>query len=280
MVTQVKNTASETQLINDNVVQTREIVGKTSDHFEAMVKEFENNSAQLDRIASSIKDLSITNSDIDKKVTDIHSLSMGVVGHLEEARKYSNDMNKITENMLELVSQFKIGHDAIEEGIAQVGRHRDLIQAKLEDLENRSINVFDRNYREIPNTRPVKYKTVYDDHTDRELRSIIDGALKDLKSAYAVPMDVNGYVPTHNAHVSKPPTGVYEVDLLQSRDKRIFAANDMEIRRSRNTKPFLVQTYMRDTGEILNDISMPIYVHGKHWGALIVGLDPARLMKD
>jgi len=245
-----------------------------------MVKEFGNNSAQLDRIASSIKDLSITNSDIDKKVTDIHSLSMGVVGHLEEARKYSNDMNKITENMLELVSQFKIGHDAIEEGIAQVGRHRDLIQAKLEDLENRNINVFDRNYREIPNTRPVKYKTVYDDHTDRELRSIIDGALKDLKSAYAVPMDVNGYVTTHNAHVSKPPTGVYEVDLLQSRDKRIFAANDMEIRRSKNTKPFLVQTYMRDTGEILNDISMPIYVHGKHWGALIVGLDPARLMKD
>ncbi len=280
MVAQVKNTASETQWINDNIMQTREIVGKTSEHFNFMMRDFEKNSAQLDKIASSIKDLSVSNSDINKKVTDIHSLSMGVAGHLEETRKYSHTMNSITESMLGLVSQFKIGNDAIEAGIAKVGNYRDSIQMKMEELENRNVNVFDRNYKAIPNTQPVKYKTSYDDHTDRELRPIIDGALKEMKAAYAVPVDVNGYIPTHNSHMSKPLTGEYEVDLLNSRDKRIFAANEIEVRRAKNTKPFLVQTYIRDTGEVLNDISMPLYVHGKHWGALIVGLDPALLMKD
>ena len=36
---------------------------------------------------------------------------------------------------------------------------------------------------------------------------------------------------------------------------------------------------MRDTGEILNDLSLPITVDGRHWGALIIGLKPKTLME-
>lgn len=45
--------------------------------------------------------------------------------------------------------------------------------------------------------------------------------------------------------------------------------------------PFLMQTYARDTGEILNDLSIPISVNGKHWGgALRVGFDPRVLLSE
>jgi len=44
-----------------------------------------------------------------------------------------------------------------------------------------------------------------------------------------------------------------------------------------NTLPFLFQTYLRDTGEVINDLSMPIFVQGRHWGAVRVGLDSTRL---
>jgi methyl-accepting chemotaxis protein len=37
---------------------------------------------------------------------------------------------------------------------------------------------------------------------------------------------------------------------------------------------------MRDTGEILNDLSMPICINGRHWGAFIVGLNPEELLSD
>lgn len=40
------------------------------------------------------------------------------------------------------------------------------------------------------------------------------------------------------------------------------------LRSARNTKPFLVQTYSRDTGEVLSEISLPVMVDGRHWGAL------------
>jgi methyl-accepting chemotaxis protein len=66
------------------------------------------------------------------------------------------------------------------------------------------------------------------------------------------------------------PTGNYDVDLLNCRNKRIFS-DKVGIALARNTKPFLLQTYMRDTGETVNDFSMPIFVAGKHWGAVRIG---------
>lgn len=33
----------------------------------------------------------------------------------------------------------------------------------------------------------------------------------------------------------------------------------------------LLQTYRRDTGEIMHDLSVPVYVNGKHWGGFRIG---------
>lgn len=80
----------------------------------------------------------------------------------------------------------------------------------------------------------------------------------------------NGYFPTHNKCFDQPLTGNYDVDLVKSRSKRIF--NDPTgIRCGSHTESFLLQTYKRDTGEIMHDLSVPIYVGGKHWGGFRVG---------
>lgn len=42
-----------------------------------------------------------------------------------------------------------------------------------------------------------------------------------------------------------------------------------------NTKPFLLQTYRRDMGGgqfvLMKDLSSPIVIRGKHWGAFRMG---------
>jgi len=64
------------------------------------------------------------------------------------------------------------------------------------------------------------------------------------------------------------------VDLVNNRTKRIF--NDrVGLLAARSTAPFLVQRYQRDTGEDLVDLSVPLYVRGKHWGAVRVSYRPA-----
>jgi methyl-accepting chemotaxis protein len=131
--------------------------------------------------------------------------------------------------------------------------------------------VFDDNYQPIPDTDPQKYHTAYDSFTDANILEIEDAYLSDQDVAYVKAVDVNGYLPTHNTRYSKPLTGNYATDLEGNRTKRIFS-DPVGIRAARNTEePALRQVYHRDTGEVLWDISAPVWVNGRHWGAVRVG---------
>lgn len=131
--------------------------------------------------------------------------------------------------------------------------------------------LFDRSYQPVPNTNPPKHTTQFDSFTDRVLPDLQEGILEAMPQlAYAGAVDTNGYFPTHNKKFSKPLTGDYDTDLVNNRTKRIFSDRTGK-RCGANTKPFLLQTYKRDTGEVMHDLSVPIYVHGKHWGGFRVG---------
>ncbi len=129
--------------------------------------------------------------------------------------------------------------------------------------------IFDTNYQPIPNTNPQKYSTVYDDFTDANLLEIQDVYLEDPDVLFAVTVDTNGYLPTHNTRYSNPLTGDYETDLSGNRTKRIFD-DEVGFAAAKNTDPSLFQIYFRDTGEVAWDISAPIWVNGKHWGGFRV----------
>lgn len=131
--------------------------------------------------------------------------------------------------------------------------------------------LFDTFYIPIPDTNPQKYHTQYDRQTDKVLRIILDKYLeKKPYFIYVVAVDRNGYLPTHNSRYSKPLTNDPDYNLKHNRTKRIF--NDRTgLAAARNTKPYLRQKYERDTGEKMGDLSVPIYIQEKHWGALRVG---------
>jgi methyl-accepting chemotaxis protein len=132
-------------------------------------------------------------------------------------------------------------------------------------------DLFDRRYEPIPDTAPQKHSTRFDKFTDRVLPAIQEPILQAAPYlAYAGAVDNNGYFPTHNQKFSRPLTGDYQADLVNNRTKRIFTDRTGK-RCGANTKPFLLQTYKRDTGEVMHDLSVPIYVDGKHWGGFRIG---------
>jgi methyl-accepting chemotaxis protein len=148
-------------------------------------------------------------------------------------------------------------------------------------MHAKGVNVFDRNYVPIPNTNPQQFTVSYNRQFDAEFQHYFDAILDELDGAiYAVTLDVNGYLSTHHKKFSQPPTGDFEVDVLNSRDRRIFNNGEMETRRAKNTTPMLLQTNMRDTGEILTDLSLPIFVNSRHWGAFILGIRPEVFIED
>ncbi len=131
--------------------------------------------------------------------------------------------------------------------------------------------LFDTFYIPIPGTSPQKFHTQYDQITDGVLRPIIDKYLElDERIVFVVPVDVNGYLPTHNSRYSRPLTGVGDRDTKWNRTKRIFS-DRTGLAAAHNVEPYLLQRYSRDTGEVMSDLSVPVMIQNRHWGAIRIG---------
>lgn len=134
--------------------------------------------------------------------------------------------------------------------------------------------LFDQNYQPMGGSNPPKYTTLFDEFCDRVLPEIQEQVLRDDgRLTYAIATDTKGYVPTHNNQFCKPLTGDPDVDILHNRTKRIFS-DRVGQKCGSHTQEMLLQTYKRDTGEIMHDLSVPIYVNSRHWGAVRVGYLP------
>ncbi len=137
-------------------------------------------------------------------------------------------------------------------------------------------DAFDQQYEEIPGFDPPKYHTKYDFYLDKALLAIEDEFLKDDSVVFAIAVDANGYLPTHNTRYQQPITGDVEKDRIGNRTKRIF--NDpVGLKAAQNTAEILQQVYARDTGETMWDISAPVMVKGKHWGGFRIGFSLAKM---
>lgn len=164
-------------------------------------------------------------------------------------------------------------YDLAREGASQIAARFeadiDAARVSLDDL-------FDRNYQTIPNTSPVKYQTRFDRYTDQVLPAIQEPLLPRHEGlVFAIACTQQGYVPTHNTVFSQPLTGDAQVDSLQNRTKRKFA-DRTGIRCGSHQQAVLLQTYTRDTGELMHDLSVPIVVKGRHWGGLRLGYKPEK----
>jgi methyl-accepting chemotaxis protein len=169
-------------------------------------------------------------------------------------------------------SEVETAHDAVraiaEKAAHDIGR---LFAAAIAGGKISADALFDRHYKPIPHTAPPKHNSRFDTFTDQVLPAIQEPILKNAPYlSYAGAVDDNGYFPTHNLKYSQPLTGDYAVDLVNNRTKRIFTDRTGK-RCGSNTKPVLLQTYKRDTGEVMHDLSVPIYVDGKHWGGFRIG---------
>ncbi|HEX9006862.1 MAG TPA: methyl-accepting chemotaxis protein, partial [Bacteroidota bacterium] len=144
------------------------------------------------------------------------------------------------------------------------------LKEALESGRFTEAELFDEKYVPIPGTDPAKYHSKFDGYLDSSIQALEDEFLKDDQVVFAVLVDRNGYLPTHNTKYSQPLTGDKEKDKVGNRTKRLF--NDpVGLTAAKNTQDFLKQVYHRDTGEKMWDLSAPVYVNGKHWGGFRIG---------
>lgn len=162
-------------------------------------------------------------------------------------------------------------YDLAREGAASIAVR---FEADIDDQRITLEDLFDRNYQPVANSRPAKFQTRFDRYTDQVLPAIQEPLLTRHDGlVFVIACTPQGYVPTHNAAFSHPLSGDLAVDMLRSRSKRKFD-DRTGIRCGSHQQAVLLQTYTRDTGELMHDLSVPIMVKGRHWGGLRLGYRP------
>lgn len=264
------------------VENTESYISNTSQNFATLIAQFEAVGGQLTGISAALDELAYTNKESHNHVAEITQMSEGIRTEMAESRSYSDQLEMATEETQELLSRFIIGFGGFENMIQTGRRWADKVSDALASLQAQGLDLFDEQYqRTNEGQQPEKYDLPYTQAYEALLRPMFDSFISQRPEfIYAIAVDRNGYAPAHHTKVSNPISGDFSVDNLKSRHRRIFAGNRAEKRRASHTEPFLLQTFIRDTGEVLNDLSIPLYINGKHWGGLIMGFDPKQLLDE
>ncbi|WP_114327753.1 methyl-accepting chemotaxis protein [Candidatus Colwellia aromaticivorans] len=278
MLNQISNETNETTTVMTTIVQQTDSVVNTmtdlSQSFADIDQLMADSSAASDHISHALQEQDLAAAEISSSVVNLHDFLIDKSKETQAVSKQAQTLSNGTESIFIHLSEFE-GDTLVNRMCSQA----ELAAKHVSELFEQSVTnnkislqqLFDFNYQELGNTKPPKFTTSFDQFTDRNLPSIQEPLLQNFSEMiYAGAVDFNGYFPTHNKCFSKPLTGNVDVDMMNSRTKRMF--NDATgIRCGQHTDKFLLQTYKRDTGEIMHDVSAPIFVQGKHWGGFRIG---------
>lgn len=217
---------------------------------------------------------------IDAAVDRVVALSRSNLEHAGQVGARGTSLAQGTDTLRDCVGLFRLPADPL--GHRRHARVRDLAQAAslrigdalaqaLQQGRIEAAALFSRDYTPVPGVEPAKFTTPFDALCDELLPPLQEPvAARHPWIVFAICANPDGYVPTHNLRFSQPLTGDRAKDLVGNRTKRIFADR---VGRSvgAHTDPYRLQVYRRDTGQIMFDLSVPVFVGDRHWGGFRVG---------
>ncbi len=272
-----KTSRSAADMIGNESVLVRTGLAKAEEARDSLenIKNHANESRiMIEQIATASEEQNATTNNISEMIHLVSHSAEETYTMMQRTSEAFSTFSEVVEQIYSSVGKFSVGnyHDTVKSYIREIeSRVLDAIEKGLQDRSITIDNLFDRNYIPVPNSSPQKFTTRFDTFFDRVISPFQEMIVnRDPKVMYAICIDNNGYCPCHNLRFSKPLTGNPETDRNNNRTKRIFD-DHTGIRCARNTDGFLLQTYRRDTGEILNDMSKPLVINNRHWGGIRIG---------
>ena len=277
---QVKALIVQIQQATNSTIMLTEEGSKGVDAASSLVA---NISEALEKITDAVAETTSAASEIklmtQQQTTASEQMTETIVEVRDVAVQVATSSQETTQSIAELTSLAERLQNLVEEDLLSQAKNR--VQSGARELEciltaavdsgRFSLDeIFDENYQLIPGTDPKKYHTRYDSYLDETIKDYQDEFLNNAMVAFAILVDRKGYLPTHNTKFTQPLTGDYKMDLVGNRTKRIYD-HVVGIKAAQNQTGLLTQPYERDTGETMLDISAPVFVKGRHWGAFRIG---------
>jgi methyl-accepting chemotaxis protein len=256
-------------------VQLQGVTVRVQDRFATASQEIDTiakmAAANLDYCDTVISELGEFSANVDASATN-----------LKEADQRLQGLLKTSETLIEYIAESGVettDTPLINVVTATAKRIEAEFEAAIVRGDITADKLFDEAYREIPGTNPRQYMTDYVELTDRILPPIQDPIQKmDPRVVFCVAWAKGGYLPTHNPNYRQPQGKDPAWNAANCRNRRVFQDRAVE-RVGASTKPFLLQTYRRDMGGgnfvLMKDLSAPIFIRGRHWGAFRMGFRQA-----
>ena len=280
MLNQINEQTIDTTNVMEQVVQQSHSivssVGKLADSLNDINEQMAESSNASNQISNELQEHNVTSGEISSAIENLHNFLLEKSKETHTVSDKAAGLCQSTESIFIDLAEFKTG--SVVEKICQQAQHAaeqvaTLFSEKIATNEISQQALFNFTYQVITNTEPQKYHSSFDVFTDKHLPAIQEPILdKNPEIIYAGAVDINGYFPTHNHCFSKPLTGNFATDTANNRTKRIFD-DSTGIRCGKHRHKFLLQTYKRDTGEVMHDVSAPIIVNGQHWGGFRIGFN-------
>ena len=247
---------------------------RASEQISAILNLANESAEMINSIAIATEEQGVTTVDITNKIHQVSETSNEIERQMGNAVSTFGTLTETAEKIYNTVGKFKVGnhHDTIK-GFASELRDRTVtaLEGAISSGRISTEALFSTDYKPIPNTVPQKFSSPFDRLFDEIISPIQEDIVsRDKRMFYAICVDRSGYNPSHNLRYTQRLTGDPMKDKDGNRTKRIF--NDRTgIRVATNEEPFLLQTYLRDTGEVMNDMSTPLVIAGRHWGGVRIG---------
>jgi len=273
----VSATRTEASEAQENSRRSSDIAERSAERFRVMTGDLSSIANMIHDIEEQIGNIEQQSSNIHTQASSIRQGTQELLTQVNKATDTSANVGQETESVIEVLGRYTLGNTTFDQVFKQVRQYKAEFEQRLEKLAAK-YDVFDNRYAEIPGTNPPKFSTSWDKAFADEMTQFYDQMLSLAQgTAYAITVNMDGYAAAHNSASSKPPTGNYAVDFVSSRVKRKFWDAGAQ-RATKSNTPFLLQTYLRDTGEVLCDLSMPVFLGGRRWGTMRIGIPPARLL--
>ncbi|MDG1580495.1 methyl-accepting chemotaxis protein [Pseudomonas sp. GOM6] len=271
---------AQTLRMIEQSASTSVVVNTATEQFELMVNDFQQANDDLLMVSSALEELNATNQETHQHSSRIRELSLGIGQRMQQNFAQADTLRDNTNQLVQQLCNFRLGSGRLEAITDMLFQRRNVIEAHLEELKASGVDLFDQNYRAIPNTNPQKHDVSWVEPYRKRIQPLLDEWDQGGKDGvlYLVPMTERGYLPAARSTASQPPTGNPQIDAAKSMHQRFIPVTESEANSVRQCQHLSMGTFViPGTSTIVFVIYTPVHVGGRRWGTISAGIVPAAL---
>ena len=259
--TRIKNAIRETEQSLGTVTRLIEQTDKRND---AVARTTSRINHHADQMADAVMHMSDVGRKSDARLQDAEAQLQQIEGKASDA--------------LDLLAHIGMADEAARLGnycadLAE--RLTALTEAALSDGTLSAVQLFDRDYQDVPSSKPPRYLTTFSKWADRHWRPFFDEATAHEKEAlFVVAHNSDGWLPAHISYLSREPTGDLAHDERFCYRGRIVPIKVNELADGRGQR-YWITTYRNaltdGNDEVMRCAAAPLTFQGREWGRLILG---------